>query len=272
LRLNTTSESKYQTFMKKTIFVLTLLLFSVKIFAQEKLRTVHVMVALCDNKYQGIAKVPAKIGNGQSTYNNLYWGALYGLKTRFKKNPDWQLVESQTSNLPDHVLERVIFRHSTKNTYLIADAYDGAHIRQTTMDFIYASGGYNGKILKKDNRLIPAYGAADLLVYIGHNGLMDFHYAEAGTLLPRNDKHREIIMLGCITKDYFTNIMLPLGVTPLLWSTHLMAPESYTLEAALKGWVNQESSHAISERAAQAYHRYQKCGINSARRLLVSGY
>lgn len=259
--------------MKKTAFAFAvLMLLALKIFAQEELRTIHVMVALCDNKYQGIAKVPAKIGNGQSPYNNLYWGALYGLKTRFKKNPDWQLIETQTTKLPDHVLERVIFRHNNKNTYLVADAYNGAHIRQTTMDFINASAGYHGKILEKDGRLLPVGGAADLLVYIGHNGLMDFHYAEAGMLLPRNDEHREIIMLGCITKDYFKDIMSPLGVTPLVWSTHLMAPEAYTLEAALEGWVKRESNQAIQERAAQAYHRYQKCGINSARQLLVTGY
>jgi len=259
--------------MRKTGFVLTVfILLALKIFAQNELRTIHVMVALCDNKYQGIAKVPAKIGNGQSTHNNLYWGALYGLKTHFKKSADWQLIETQTTKLPNHVLERVIFRHTSKNTYLVADAYDGAHIRQTTMDFIYASGGYNGKTLKKDGRLLPVGGAADMLVYIGHNGLMDFHYAEAGTLLPRNDKHREIIMLGCITQRYFTDIMLPLRVTPVVWSTHLMAPEAYTLEAALRGWVKRESNQAIQERAAQAYHHYQKCGINSARKLLVTGY
>jgi len=53
--------------MKKTSLVLAVfLLLALKIFAQEELRTIHVMVALCDNKYQGIAKVPAKIGNGQS--------------------------------------------------------------------------------------------------------------------------------------------------------------------------------------------------------------
>ena len=259
--------------MRKTGFVLTVfILLALKIFAQNELRTIHVMVALCDNKYQGIAKVPAKIGNGQSTHNNLYWGALYGLKTHFKKSADWQLIETQTTKLPNHVLERVIFRHTSKNTYLVADAYDGAHIRQATMDFIYASGGYNGKTLKKDGRLLPVGGAADMLVYIGHNGLMDFHYAEAGTLLPRNNKHREIIMLGCITQRYFTDIMLPLRVTPVVWSTHLMAPEAYTLEAALRGWVKRESNQAIQERAAQAYHHYQKCGINSARKLLVTGY
>ena len=42
-----------------------------------KLKTIHVFVALCDNKYQGIVPVPESIGNGQNARTNLYWGAAY---------------------------------------------------------------------------------------------------------------------------------------------------------------------------------------------------
>jgi len=51
-----------------------------------------------------------------------------------------------------------------------------------------------------------------------------------------------------------------------------MAPEAYTLKAALNGWVAHETNEAIRERAAKAYDQYQKCGITGARRLLVSGW
>lgn len=37
-------------------------------------KRVHVFVALADNEHQGIAKVPAKIGNGDEAGSNLYWG------------------------------------------------------------------------------------------------------------------------------------------------------------------------------------------------------
>ena len=49
------------------------------------LKTIHVFVALCDNKYQGIVPVPAKIGNGQDAATNLYWGAAFGVKTFLTK-------------------------------------------------------------------------------------------------------------------------------------------------------------------------------------------
>ena len=61
---------------------------------------VHVIVALCDNKYQGIVPVPAKIGNGQDPDNNLYWGAMYGVKTFMKKQPQWQLVQTIKTPAP----------------------------------------------------------------------------------------------------------------------------------------------------------------------------
>ncbi len=50
---------------------------------------VHVVTALCDNKYQGIVRVPKQLGNGQDPANNLYWGALYGVRTFFKRSREW---------------------------------------------------------------------------------------------------------------------------------------------------------------------------------------
>ena len=49
-----------------------------------------------------------------------------------------------------------------------------------------------------------------------------------------------------------------------------MAPEAYTLEAALSGWLRGEAAPAIKDRAARAYHQYQKCGLTAARRLFYA--
>jgi hypothetical protein len=69
--------------------------------------SIHVLVALCDNKYQGIVKVPARIGNGQDPANNLYWGCGYGVKTFLKKQADWQFIQ-QIPHPQDHIYERII--------------------------------------------------------------------------------------------------------------------------------------------------------------------
>ena len=107
------------------------------------IKTIHVFVALCDNKYQGIVPVPAAIGNGQDPKNNLYWGAGYGVKSYFiNKNKDWQLISTKP-NPAENILERLLFKHRTKDIYMLADAYNGKFIRQTTIDFLNASSGKN---------------------------------------------------------------------------------------------------------------------------------
>jgi hypothetical protein len=104
------------------------------------LKTIHVFVALCDNKYQGIVPVPAKIGNGQDAATNLYWGAAFGVKTFFNKSSEWKLIEIK-KDPAENILERILFKHKTKNIYLLADAYDGQYIKQTTIDFLLACSG-----------------------------------------------------------------------------------------------------------------------------------
>ena len=64
----------------------------------KKTKTIHIFVALCDNKYQGIVKVPEKIGNGQDPENNLYWGCAYGIKTYFKRSKEWKFIKSENLN------------------------------------------------------------------------------------------------------------------------------------------------------------------------------
>jgi len=49
-----------------------------------------------------------------------------------------------------------------------------------------------------------------------------------------------------------------------------MAPEAYTLKAALNGWIANEGDEAIRHRAAQAYDKYQKCGARAALHLFTT--
>lgn len=234
-----------------------------------KSHVVHVFVALCDNKYQGIQPVPKAIGNGQDPDQNLYWGCDYGLRAYFKKYTEWKLV--QTIKKPEpHVLERCIFQHGTKQNYLVADAYDGQYIKLCTTNFLAACAGKNQKktIFNKDT--IGIGGNAQLLAYIGHDGLMDFQLDSVPR--PQNSNKREAIVLACMSKQYFTSIIKQTGAKPLLWTTQLMCPEAYTLDAALTGWLNKETDKQIHQRASTAYSKYQKCSVKAAGGLLATGY
>jgi hypothetical protein len=231
-------------------------------------KTIHIYVALCDNKYQGIVPVPAKIGDGQNPNSNLYWGCGYGIRTYFKKSAEWNLVQTLK---PDSILlERLIFKHTTKNFYLIADAYNGKYIKECTEQFLRSSSGLQSASLTVDNTPIGIEGHSDLVAYIGHDGLMDFDIPE--TFINTDSKRRNTIILACYSKHFFSNKLKEANVNPLVWTTGLMCPEAYTIHDAISGYVNNESNDQIRTRAALAYSKYQKCSEKAARNLLVTGW
>jgi hypothetical protein len=238
------------------------------------LRAIHVFVALCDNKYQGIVPVPAGIGNGQDPKSNLYWGAGYGVKSFFiNKSKEWQLISS-TKNPADHILERLLFKHRSKNVYMLADAYDGQFIRQATIDFLNAATGKKEAAITSGSKQLYFNGASDLIAYIGHDGLMDFtlqqKFEKSGE--GERERGRDAIILACYSKNYFTPHLKPSGTRPLLWTSGLMAPEAYTLHDALHEWVSNHSQQEVRMAAAKAYSKYQKCSVKAAQNLLVQGW
>lgn len=234
-----------------------------------QVRVAHVLVALCDNAHQGIVKVPAGIGNGQKPSTNLYWGCGYGVKTHFTRSEEWISVPCARPSTP-HILDRAIWRHRDSLVYLVADAYDGRNIREATEDLLGFASGKKPERIEVEDRTLIAGGGAQLIGYVGHNGLMDFSLDEQFDGPP--EPSRRTIILACISKRYFTPHLRTTGADPLLWTTGLMAPEAYTLKAALNAWVAREDDLVVRERAAAAYDKYQHCGINGARRLLVTGW
>ncbi|WP_240732446.1 hypothetical protein [Flavobacterium alkalisoli] len=231
-------------------------------------KTIHVYVALCDNKYQGIVPVPKAIGNGQDPDNNLYWGCGYGIRTYFKKSTKWKLLKKEKKD--SLIMERLVFKHTSKNYYLIADAYNGKHIKQCTKDFLNSSCGKLTDTLTINNTILGIAGNSGLVAYIGHDGLMDFQLYEDYT--NTDSKRRNVIILACVSKRFFGPHLQEANVNPLVWTTGLMCPEAYTLHDAITGYVNGENNTQIRQRAAQAYNKYQKCGEKAARNLLVTGW
>lgn len=241
-------------------------------FAQSEPKIIHVYVALCDNDSQGIVPVPKKIGNGDDPDNNLYWGCGYGVRHFFKVSSEWQMI-SKSTKPRKHILERCVYKHRKQNAYLVADAYRGARIKDCTVDFFSSAAGCNTDtaiVMVNKQRQQLDLQKAGLVCYVGHDGLMDFDLSaypeKKGT-----DK-KDVMILACISKSYFKEGIKAVGANPLLWTTGLMAPEAYTLKAAIDGWLMNETGKQIHERAAQAYHQYQKCGINAARRLFATGF
>ncbi len=62
----------------------------------------------------------------------------------------------------------------------------------------------------------------------------------------------QAMVLACKSKPYFGPRLSQLRCRGVLLTTGFMAPEAYTLDAALEGWLAQESAAKIKDRAARA--------------------
>lgn len=235
----------------------------------------HVVVALADNVNQGIVPVPTAIGDGQKPSTNLYWGAGYGVRYYFGHKAGW--TEFRTARpTSTAVLERVVFRRSlqrgarTVTAYVVADAYDGARIRDATIDLLeYAAGRGAQQVTVKDGAqevMLAAGGSAAVIAYVGHDGLMDFSVPSPAAAAS-DGPARSTIVLACQSGAFFGPHLKQSHALPLLMTYGLMAPEAYTLDAALQRWFSDDTSNNVRGAAAEAYDRFQHCGLKGARRL-----
>jgi len=260
--------------MRRGAAVVLVCIVSLGVWAQEsQLRTVHVFVALADNQHQGIVPVAAVLGNGEDAARNLYWGSAYGVKTFFSRSAEWAKL-SCVGKPKAEILERCVFKYRAANVYLVADAYRGMEIKQAILDFLDSAAGDGAETLSVPGESgtvkLPIRGGANLVAYIGHDGLMDFQLSKFP--VKKNDVHRDAVVLACASKQFFSPALRASGAYPLVWTTGLMAPEAYTLKSALDGWIAGETGEQIRHRAAGAYDKYQKCGARASHRLLVSGW
>jgi hypothetical protein len=229
-------------------------------------KTIHVFVALCDNKYQSIAPVPAQIGDGQNPNTNMYWGGGFGVRSFFKNSKDWVLITKKP--IDTLILERLVFKNKTNNYYLVADAFDGRYIKTAINTMLHSTAGHSKDTIHLPKTVIGINGNAALLAYIGHNGLMNFDLSESFQTLDK--KQRTCIVLVCKSAEYFAPILRAAGAKPLLLTTDLMCPEAYTLHDALTGFLRNESDEMIRTRAVKSYIKYQKCDMAKSENLFVN--
>lgn len=235
----------------------------------------HVLVALCDNAHQGIVPVPASLGNGRDPASNLYWGARYGVRTYFKRSEHWRTLKSERPS-DRRILDRVVFFGTIKRrnvqvpVYVVADAWDGAEIGAALEAFQAAAAGHARETVRIQDDAhevtINAGGASHLVAFVGHNGLMDLRLKDPEPAAVGAPPVASVV-LACASKPFFLERLQRAGSSPLLLTTGLMAPEAYTLDAVLRSWSAGETPEKIRDAAAEAYDKFQRCGLNAARRL-----
>lgn len=223
--------------------VLVCMLVAGSAWAEEK--RIAVFVGLCDNATQGIVKVGEKIGDGNKPDANLYWGCSDGLKSYFKASRRWKLEKSGTDTGDGRILERLTFRHVSGNAVLTAEAWRGSDLRDC--------------YIACERAMLS--GKNDLVVFIGHNVLMDTEIAPPAA---RAAGKTDAIVLCCLSDRYFGQRLEERGVRPVLLTTQLMYPGSFILHDALEPWLAGKDRAALRSAAGLAYANNQKIKTTAA--------
>jgi hypothetical protein len=233
----------------------------------------HVVVALCDNEFQGIVPVPASLGDGDAPQSNLYWGAMYGVRSYFRRQPGWQSVALAPTR-DSRVLDRVLFKRDlTRNgkstqVLLVAEAWRGRNIADAIRYFLELNRGEHAERMRAGGLEFDAGGAAHVIVFVGHNGLMDFAAPSLPPAKVLPGPHASVV-LACLSDSYFADL-LSSNSLPLITTSGLMAPEAYTLAALIEAWFSGADGSQVRLAAASAYAKYQRSSERAARRLFVT--
>lgn len=201
-------------------------------------KKVAVFVALCDNASQGIAPVPAGIGDGNKAAENLYWGCTDGLPTCLKASKSWKLLKKEIPTDP-RILERCTFSDTAGAIELTVEGWRGSEIASCLSAF--------------EGALVS--GNHDLCAFIGHNVLMDRWIPEAGK---RAAKPVDAIVLCCKSEEYFKQRLTLLGARPVLLTTQFMYPGGFLLRDTLPLWAKGSPPADIRSAAGASYARNQK--------------
>lgn len=213
-------------------------------------------MSLADNANQGIVPIKSSLGNGQDPRSNLYWGALYGAKTHFKRMKDWS-VDPATSDNPS-ILDSFELRNAASPaSKILVEAWDGAQQEQAVKAYF--------------QDLRDEASPHDLVCFVGHNALMDLFLANVPAQESTRDanisRRRQGVVIACQSSPYFEPHHEQLGVESYVMTWGLMAPEAYVLEGLLTPWLNGQNSNAARSGAAKQYAKYQKIPVRSANRL-----
>lgn len=206
---------------------------------------VEVFVPLCDSAVLACGR--AQAGDPHSLEANLYWGAAYGAERFLKQAPGFRVLSRRDGPPESPVLREVVMERTPgrgeRAVRLSLRAYAGERIDTALEDFL---------------RAIAGDSTADLVVWAGHNRLMD---RPPPTLrLREGATPRPVAILACQSEPYFAPVLEVLGAQPVVLTRTFMAPEAYLLEALAASIARQGPTAAGPIRTAlvEAYAHYQR--------------
>jgi hypothetical protein len=221
------------------------LFFTGFVWANKPIAHMFVVVALVDNASQGIVPVPPKIGNGDDAFNNLYWGAGFGVKTFLSRADGWKKISCE-KDISNVILERCTFAYRNSLT-LVAEAWRGIKIDEATIAFMKAAA------------TPPANATREMVMFVGHDALMDGVHSNLPKRFAKQANHtKQAAVLACLSDRFFRNHLEAAGAQPSVTTYGLMAPEGYVVEGIARSFAEGGDSAAQRRAAGLAYAKYQR--------------
>ncbi len=222
----------------------------------------HVVVPLCSN--QQIDCGAPWAGRPADLDKNLYWGAIFGVRTWMERpRSDWQLVSVAGAEGPR--LERRVYRRwvsgapfgkSEKVEQLVVfDAIHGNRIDDAVRLF-WTSATEGGSLVFADagttrtERVLVAG-------YTGHNRMLDGLTLPSAPPAEKRDP-RATFVLACLSERTFGAPLRAAGVPIFLTTTALVAPEAYLTDAVLHAIGDGRDPAGVREQAIASYVVWQK--------------
>ena len=148
---------------------------------------------------------------------------------------------------------------------LVADAYRGKEIRACLSDFLRSSEGtFAAPVEVEGKGKVDFGGDADLVAFIGHNGLMEHSIPAEKRNVEKGA--RDAVVLCCVSNSYFAERLKTAGCRPILMTSQLMYPGSFALHEGLEAWFDDDGNlKEIREGAAKAMAKNQKISVRAAR-------
>jgi hypothetical protein len=238
--------------------------------------TVHMFVPLCDNKYQGIVPTSPSIGDGFKPNSNLYWATSNGIRRYFKEKKEWEFLKLIKNVYKDSVvLERVVFRRSYAGgatVYLVADAYRGDKMYDTVNDFFRAMSDNYRETLKLDSINIEIHGAADMVVFNGHNGLLDLYEKQPDRWYNEKGSKKDMVTICCYGNEYFEREAMRARAYPIVRAKSLLHPGAFVISAIIDQWAMMNDVESMRLAAGKAYCKAHGCSEKTSRNLFYKGW
>jgi hypothetical protein len=108
-----------------------------------------------------------------------------------------------------------------------------------------------------------------LIVFNGHNGLMDY---EIQPEIQKCSRLKETVVIACNSAGFFKDHIKKCYCFPLITTRGLIPAEAYILASIIEPWILLKNENEIRENLLTKYVKIQKCSRDQADYLFTTNW